>query len=226
MTCQFVKALSNFGTELQFETMVRIGVVADTHCPEFLDELPPSLFERLRGVDLILHAGDVGGPETLARLAEVAPVAAVRGDHDSSLTDLPLSRELNVDGHKIAVVHGNRGRWLEEPVTFIGTISLGLIWPKARLQGALRRRFPDADVIVYGHTHKAAAHQVGGALVFNPGAVYMVTAEEAERRLARRPGWFVWSWLQVIRHRRDRPVRSVGILELEDGQLRARVVPL
>ena len=53
-----------------------------------------------------------------------------------------------------------------------------------------------------------------------------ITPEEARRRLARRPGWFAWSWLQVIRHRRDQPVRSVGILELEDGQVRASVIPL
>ena len=95
---------------------MRIGVIADTHCPEFLDELPADVFERLRGVDLILHAGDVGGERTLQRLREVAPVEAVRGDHDANLAGLPLRRQLEVCGRRIAVVHGNRSRLLEEPL--------------------------------------------------------------------------------------------------------------
>jgi len=66
---------------------------------------------------------------------------------------------------------------------------------------------------------------VGGALVFNPGAVYQVTSREARRRLDSRPNWFEWCWLQVIRHRRDRPVRSVGVLEIGDA-VRASVLPL
>ena len=66
-------------------------------------------------------------------------------------------------------------------------------------------------------------------MLFNPGAVYMVTADEAERRLSDHPGWFQWCWLQVIRHRRDAPVPSVGVLELPEspgGEVRARVFPL
>ena len=70
----------------------RIGVVADTHSPEFAERLPDPLFDALRGVDLIVHAGDVNGPETLARLGRIAPVEAVRGDHDALLGSLPISR--------------------------------------------------------------------------------------------------------------------------------------
>ena len=205
--------------------MIRVGVVADTHCPEFLERLPSQLLERLRGVDLILHAGDVGGDGTLERLASIAPVAAVRGDHDRHLTHLPLDRELSVGGRTIAVVHGNRSHVIEEPVTLLGTLSLGRVWPEAGLQGWLCRRFPRADVIVYGHTHRARVQLVGGKLLFNPGAVYMVDGAEARRRLGRGPNWFEWCWLQVIRHRRDRPVASFGVLEVGD-RLRARVYPL
>ena len=53
----------------------RIGVVADTHCPEFLHQLPDRLFEVLRGVDLIIHAGDVNGAETISALEAIAPAA-------------------------------------------------------------------------------------------------------------------------------------------------------
>ena len=205
---------------------MRIGVVADTHCPEYLDELPASLFERLRGVDLILHAGDVGGTRTLEQLRELAPVEAVRGDHDHANGELPRSRELELAGRRVAIVHGNRSRLLEEPATFLSTIALGFWFPTPGLAGTLRRRFPRADVIVYGHIHEPRAEFVGGALLFNPGAVYQVTAHEAERRLGRRPSWFEWSWLQVMRHRRRAPHPTVGILELGDGPPVVRVVPL
>ena len=205
--------------------VVRIGVVADTHCPEFLDELPRQLLDGLRGVDLILHAGDVGGRSTLQRLAEIAPVEAVMGDHDRSLRELPEHRELAVAGHRIVVVHGNRSRMIEEPVTLLGTLSLGLVWPHVRLPAHLKRRFPHAGVVVYGHTHTARADLLGETLLFNPGAVYTVDRAEARRRLSHRPNWFEWSWLQVIQHRRDTVVPSFGILEVAD-EVRARVVPL
>jgi len=205
--------------------VVRIGVVADTHCPEFLDELPRQLLDGLSGVDLILHAGDVGGRSTLQRLAEIAPVEAVMGDHDRSLRELPEHRELAVAGHRIVVVHGNRSRMIEEPVTLLGTLSLGLVWPHVRLPAHLKRRFPHAGVVVYGHTHTARADLLGETLLFNPGAVYTVDRAEARRRLSHRPNWFEWSWLQVIQHRRDTVVPSFGILEVAD-EVRARVVPL
>ncbi len=205
--------------------MVRVGVVADTHCPEFLDDLPAGLLEGLRGVDLILHCGDVGGPSTLERLRQIAPVEAVRGDHDAPMTGLPATREVAVGGRRVVLVHGNRTRLIEEPVTLLGTLSLGLVWPDVGLPAHLKRRFPDADVIVYGHTHRARASLVDGTLVLNPGAVYMVDAAEARRRLSRGPGWFEWCWLQVIRHRRDPVVPSFGILEIGD-EVRARVLPV
>src|SRR3989442_3389303 len=152
--------------------MIRVGVVADTHSPEFLPELPPGLFERLRGVDLILHAGDVGGEETLRRLRELAPVEAVRGDHDGGMGELPPWREVAIGGRRIAIVHGNRGHLVEEPVTLLGTLSLGLIWPGGGIVEAVRRPVSLADVIVYGHTHRARVDELGNALLFNPGAVY------------------------------------------------------
>jgi putative phosphoesterase len=206
----------------------RVGVVADTHCPEFLDRLPPRLGEVLAGVELILHAGDVGGPggeATLAELGRIAPVIAVRGDHDAGL-DLPTERVEEIAGRRVAVVHGNRSRLIEEPVTFVGTVSLGYLWPMPALARSLTGRFPGVDVIVYGHTHRAVATRAGSTLLFNPGAVYQVSRAEAERRLARDPGWFEWSWLQVIRHRRRIEPASVGILTLSDAGVAGEVIPL
>lgn len=204
---------------------MRIGVVADTHSPEFLERLPDSLLANLEGCELILHAGDVGGPQTLERLREVAPVEAVRGDHDPGL-ELPLERVIEVAGRRVAVVHGNRSRLIEEPLTFVGTVTLGHVWPSPGLHRDLRARFPEADVIVYGHTHLAVVDRGPRGLVFNPGAVYQVDRDAALRRLARSPGWFEWSWLQVIRHRRRVPPPTMGILELGPDRVEARIIEL
>ena len=204
---------------------IRVGVVADTHCPEFLDALPAAIPRLLEGVALILHAGDVGSLETLRTLGRIAPVEAVRGDHDAGL-ELPARRLVEVGGCRIGLLHGNRSHLIEEPSTFVGTVSLGHWWPAVGLHGWLRAQFPEADAIVYGHTHQPDSRRRGGALLFNPGAVYQVSPEEARRRLQRHPGWFEWSWLQVMRHRRVWPRPSVGILEISDGGIFASVLPL
>ena len=204
----------------------RIGVIADTHCPEFLDRLPASALEALAGVDRILHAGDVDGRATLEELGRVAPVEAVRGDHDRGLSDLPRVRELTVEGKRIVMVHGERSRWIEEPHTLLWTLSLGYFQPHRDLPRSLRRRFHNADVIVYGHTHRADARQVDGALLFNPGAVHQWNPETTMRRLRQRPGWFEWCWLQVARHIRRFEPPTVGVLELGEGGVIPRIVGL
>jgi putative phosphoesterase len=204
----------------------RIGVVADSHCPEFLDRLPARIFEVLDGVDLILHAGDIDGVETLAELRRVAPVEAVRGDHDRSLEVLPVSREVTVEGKRIVIVHGQRSHWIEEPNTLMWTLSLGYFTPNRGLAQALKRRFPHADVIVYGHTHTARAETIDGVLVFNPGGVHQWNPTTAAQRLKQRPGWFEWCWLQVARHMRRFQAPSVGILEVGDSGIVPHVIEL
>ena len=206
--------------------MSRIGLIADTHCPEFIDRLPDKVFETFQGVDLIVHAGDVTARSTLDALAKIAPVEAVRGDHDGGLAELPAWRELDIEGKRVFVVHGQRVRWIEEPHTFLWTISLGFFQPHPNLARVLRRRFPAADVIVYGHTHRAEAREVDGALVINPGAVHQWNATTARRRLRRHPGWFEWCWLQVARHLVRVESPSVAILEIEGGRVMSRIVRL
>ncbi len=205
---------------------MRIGVVADTHCPEFVDELPAGVDAALAGCDVILHAGDVTGPAALAALERIAPVHAVRGDHDAALASLPHVLELTLAGKRVVVVHGNRSRWIEEPQTFLWTVTLGHFRPHKGLTRALRRRFPAADVIVFGHTHRATVEHVGGALLFNPGGVHQWSPATAARRLRQRPGWFEWCWLQVARHLRRHPRPSVGVLEIAGGDVRATVIEL
>ena len=179
-----------------------------------------------QGVDLIVHAGDINEPSTLAYLERIAPVTAVRGDHDAQLADLPMSREVVVQGKRIVIIHGNRSRWLEESQTFLWTVSLGYFRPHAGLARALRRRFPNADVIVHGHTHRSNAEVIDGVLVFNPGGVHQWNPATVGRRLAQNPGWFEWCWLQVARHLRSYPKPSVGILEIETDLIRPKVIEL
>jgi putative phosphoesterase len=203
----------------------RVGVVADTHCPEFVDQLPARLFDALQGVDLIVHAGDIDGLDTLDALRRIAHVEAVRGDHDSAL-DLPLSREIEVEGKRIVIVHGNRSRWLEEPNTLLWTLSLGWYRPHRGLARDLRRRFPDAHAIVFGHTHRTHAEIIDGVLVFNPGGVHQWNPTTVGRRLTQRPGWFEWCWLQVARHLRRFESPSVGILDVGPDGIVPTVIPL
>jgi uncharacterized protein len=204
----------------------RVGVVADTHCPEFLERLPDRLFDALRGVDLILHAGDITEPATITALERIAPVEAVRGDHDRELTALPPSREVTVEGRRIVLVHGNRSRWVEEPQTLLWTLSLGYLHPNATLPRFLGRRFPGADAIVFGHTHRPHVETRDGTLLFNPGGVHQWNPDTARRRLAQEPGWFEWCWLQVARHLRSYPAPSVGILEVSRSAIVPTIVDL
>lgn len=122
-----------------------IGLVSDTH-----GLVRPDIFSALEGVELILHAGDVGGPDVLAELATIAPVAAVVGNTDPPGTPgLWESLEREIDGVRIHVSHGHE---------------VGRPTPE-RLLAA----YPH-DVIVYGHTHRQLITRAGGRLVINPGA--------------------------------------------------------
>jgi uncharacterized protein len=204
----------------------RIGVLADTHCPEFIERLPDRVSAVLQGVELIVHAGDITGRSTLTDLERIARVEAVRGDHDAELTELPRSREVVVQGKRIVITHGDRSRLLEEPATFLWTVSLGYFRPHAGLPRSLRRRFPEADVIVFGHTHRSHTEVIDGVLLFNPGAVHQWNPATARHRLTQRPGWFEWCWLQVARYLRSYRKPSVGILEFDGDRILPRVIEL
>lgn len=122
-----------------------IGLISDTH-----GLLRSSVHEALRGVGLILHAGDVGGEEILEELRIIAPVQAVYGNTDP-VDDPSLSQELIVraGGIHIHVSHGHE---------------LGSPTPE-RLLSAYSQ-----EVLVYGHTHKQLVTRADGRLVVNPGA--------------------------------------------------------
>jgi putative phosphoesterase len=127
---------------------MRLGLIADTH-----GRVRAEVHEVFRKVDLILHAGDLGGADVLEELELLAPVTAVYGNVDSRIMKrrLPQVAKLEVDDLRFVVTHGDQ---------------LGSREPEA-----LKETFPDADVIVFGHTHRALIENFPDfCVVINPGA--------------------------------------------------------
>lgn len=151
-----------------------IGLISDTH-----GLVRPQVHEALAGVELILHAGDVGDDEILDELETIAPVMAVYGNTDvPGRPRLAESRDLVRGGVRIHVSHGHE---------------VGSPTPER-----LVARY-DADVIVYGHTHRQLVARVGSQLVVNPGAA-------GARRFKLQP--------------------SVGLLRIENGHAEVEIVAL
>jgi uncharacterized protein len=122
-----------------------VGLVSDTH-----GLLRPEVFTALQGVDLILHAGDVGGQRLLDELGVIAPVHAVFGNTDApGDPGLRSHVALDLEGLSIHVSHGHE----------VGSPTVE----------KLLARYT-ADVIVFGHTHKPLVERIGPRLVVNPGA--------------------------------------------------------
>ena len=122
-----------------------IGLISDTH-----GLLRAGVHDVFRGVDLIFHAGDVGGDEILDELSLIAPVQAVYGNTDAPGNPRLESRIVReIGGVTIQVQHGHESGRLTAD--------------------ALLERFA-ADVLVYGHTHKQSVTRREGRLVINPGA--------------------------------------------------------
>jgi putative phosphoesterase len=151
---------------------MRVGLIADTH-----GLLRPDVFDVFGGVEMILHAGDVGGRDILTQLRAIAAVHAVYGNTDPpGEPGLAGSLDLSLEGVSIHVSHG-LGR--PTPANLAGTYT--------------------ADVIIYGHTHKALIERVHGALIVNPGAA-------GPRRFDVKP--------------------SVALLTIAGGRADVRIVPL
>ena len=122
--------------------MTLIGVISDTH-----DLLRPEALDALSGSELIIHAGDVGKPEILERLREIAPVVAVRGNVDTATwaEALPETQVVRIVGRSIFVLH-DRSQLVVDPVT------------------------AGYAAVVFGHSHQALVETSDGVLYLNPGS--------------------------------------------------------
>lgn len=159
-----------------------VAVLADTHMRREWPKrrLPAPVFGLLDEADVVLHAGDIVQGHVLEELRSFGPVYAVLGNNDRELVgELPETLELELAGVHLAMVHDTgsaRGR-----------------------ERRLHERFPDADVVVFGHSHIPwNARGVDGQLLFNPGSPT---------------------------ERRRQPHRTAGLLELAGGEvLRAEII--
>lgn len=130
---------------------MRIGLISDTHIPDVAPELPPEINEAFRGVDLILHAGDIYIPSVLDDLERIAPVLAAKGDDD------PLDM---LDDKRVKSKHvmklGSYTLWLihERPYTLVSQ-------PKG--EGV-------PDIVVFGHEHLTTVQRYRDILFVNPGS--------------------------------------------------------
>jgi uncharacterized protein len=172
-------------------SIMKVAVLADTHAPRYWKACPPEVARRLEGVDLILHAGDVCRAPVLEELAAFAPVRAVLGNNDTpdvAAWGAPETLRLDLDGLPAAMVHD--------------------AGPAPGRPGRLRRRFPWARLVVFGHSHipldlvsgSDSGSAEGGFRIFNPGSPT---------------------------DRRRQPRGTMGLLRVEGGQLlETRIVPV
>jgi putative phosphoesterase len=126
---------------------VRIGIISDTH-----GLLRAEVFEVFAGVEHVLHAGDVGDADILTALEAIAPVTAVWGNVDGWETRgrVPEMARTELGGVRIAMLHG---------------MQLGSPTPEKAAAS-----FPDAGLVVFGHSHRPLIRQVGSVLAVNPGS--------------------------------------------------------
>ncbi|GII65264.1 phosphoesterase [Sphaerisporangium krabiense] len=159
---------------------MNVVALSDTHAPRRWKGCPPRVAEHLRGADVILHAGDVCTASVLDELAAFAPVHVVKGNNDGPDIAAPETLELELDGLKVAMIHDSgaaAGRWAR-----------------------MRRRFPDARLVVFGHSHIPLDHEEDDLRIFNPGSPT---------------------------DRRRQPHGTLGLLCVERGRLvSARIVPV
>jgi putative phosphoesterase len=158
---------------------MRIVVVSDTHVPDFARALPSKLFPPLRRADLILHAGDVTSAQVLLELSEFAPVHVAMGNGDRPEVAAWGARPevmLDLDGLSVAMVHD--------------------AGPRSGRERRMRRRFPHAGLVIFGHSHIPIDAEAEGQRLFNPGS----------------PTW-----------KRRQPAPTFGALTISAGRVSARI---
>jgi putative phosphoesterase len=153
--------------------------MADTHVPRRARALPQALIPYLERANLVLHAGDLMDPALLGVLEEFAAVRAVRGNLDPPSLHLPETLEFDFGGVGVAMIHDSG--------------------PRRGRRRRLRRRFPEARVVVFGHSHIPLLEDESGLLILNPGSPT---------------------------DRRRQPRHTFALLRAEEGEVRAEIRPL
>ena len=165
-----------------FTSRVKVAVISDTHTSGMSRTVPVGAWPYLESADHILHAGDVCDPALLDELQTLAPLTVVMGNCDAwdiRERGVPDDIEIELGGVRIAMIHDSgtsEGRWAR-----------------------MRKRFPEARVVVFGHSHMPVNEDQDGLLLFNPGS----------------PTW-----------KRRAPFPSMGLLWIEDGNVEGEIFPV
>ena len=182
----------------------KIGVISDTHSAGSGRDLPMKILEALKGVDMILHCGDLECLGVLDYLEEVAPLLAVRGYEDPVEEGERLAlttRVVKVEGVSIGMIHD-----IQWPGPKIQTTPDGanLILPEADGREIMARKFKEpVDIVLYGDTHEEIVTYWDGIMIMNPGSPTY-------------PG---------KRHKRG-ALGTLGILEIDGEDAAGRIVEL
>ncbi len=162
---------------------MKVLAISDTHAPRRWRACPPAVAGLLRDADLILHAGDVCTADVLDELAGYAPVRVVLGNNDGpdvAAWGAPERLELDIDGLPVAMVHDSG--------------------PAKGRTARMRRLFPAAELVVFGHSHIPMDQTGDGVRIFNPGSPT---------------------------DRRRQPHGTIGLLSIGEGRLLgAAIVPV
>jgi putative phosphoesterase len=146
-----------------------LGLIADTHYGDRLHALPPAVHDIFEGVDLILHAGDVGRLELLDELGRTAPVVAVHGNDEvfpETQRELPYQQLLHVAGQRLVLTHAHNPDLAHE----LESRKDDAWGPKLARRAAFGHR-AGAGIVVYGHTHIPTDVVQDGVRLINPGAL-------------------------------------------------------
>ncbi|HEX2071174.1 MAG TPA: metallophosphoesterase family protein [Thermoleophilaceae bacterium] len=159
-----------------------LAIISDTHLPKSARRLPARCVELLRGADRILHAGDLSTKAVLAELEALGPpVVAVCGNVDSPELRrmLPAQAKVDAGGTEVAMVHD--------------------AGPARGRLARMRRRFPTAAAVVFGHSHVPLHEQTDEFQIFNPGS-------PTERRRS--------------------PVHTMGLAHVDGGRVEFELIAL
>ena len=183
---------------------VKIGVISDTHSAGSGRDLPIKIIDALRGVDLILHCGDLECLGVLDYLEEVAPLFAVRGYEDPVEEGERLAlttRVVQAEGVAIGMTHDIQWPGPKIPTSPDGT---ELVYPEGNGREIMARKFKEpVDVVLFGDTHEELVTHWDGVLIMNPGSPTY-------------PG---------RRHKRD-VLGTIGILEVDGKEASGRIIHL
>jgi putative phosphoesterase len=158
---------------------VTLGLIADTHLPDRCPALPPAVFTALAGVDLVLHAGDIGELRVLDELSAIAPVVAVHGNDEmaDAQDHLPYQQVIAIAGRRLLLCHGHDPDLQREMANRVDDA-----WGPKLDRRVAQTRAVGASIMVFGHLHIPLCVQRAGVWLVNPGAIAAANGRTRQAR--------------------------------------------